>query len=225
MRGVVLGLLAALSFVGVVHGAPDAGSRAVQECLAGCDSAESDTDRATCRITCEEKQNAKEQPDVVKWEREELKGGSPDPNVARGSKTTVTEISPSGTKTRIIEDKKRGITPPRRARSLSGLAYAVCQTRCEAISRFGDRATCRLGCAEREYRRRSRLSNTPARPKPAPKASSPEPAASSRPDRACSSKCLRAASACRDRCSGHGSDLSTCELQCDQTLASCERHC
>ena len=224
MRGVVFGLLATLSFVGVVHGAPDAGSRAVRECLAGCDAAESDTDRATCRITCEERQNAKEQPDVVKWEREELKGGSPDPNVARGSKTTVTEISPSGTKTRVIEEKKGGITPPKRTRSLSGLAYAVCQTRCEAISRFGDRAICRLGCSEREYRRRSALSRSTARPKSAPK-TTPKPAASSKPDRACASKCLRSASACRDRCTGHGSDRSTCELQCDETLATCERHC
>lgn len=236
MRGIALGVTAALALLlgsglgqaRAQGAAPDAGSQSVEACLRGCDASDSDTDRATCRITCEERQNAKEQPDIVKWSREELKGGSPDPTVERGSTTTITEISPSGTKTKVIKDpgKPGAKTAARRPFVPVGLVYTHCQSRCEAKSAFGDRAQCRLRCAEKEFRRRTRAN----RPKPRPyqaveRASKPTPSSKtkSKPSRACTSKCLRAAATCQDRC--RGSDRSTCVLHCDQTLATCERRC
>jgi hypothetical protein len=174
MHGALLGLTGALVLAwGAAEATATEPSRdaELQRCLRSCDDSDSATDRATCRITCEEKVDAKEQPDVIEWHREELKGGSPDPTVERGSTTTTTTTTPKGKTTTVTRDG-RPARPATSSRAAPGadsfystsLVYAHCQSRCEVHTDLADRAACRLGCTGQELFRRRAVRTPAARP-------------------------------------------------------------
>ena len=202
----------------------------IEACRRSCDAAESSTDQATCRIQCEEKSRAKDAPDVIRWERTELRGGSPDPAAPRGSTTTITTVTPRGTTTRVEGD---GPAPPASSarRGLDGsrgssgppARLAQCQTSCAAERTLVRRETCRARCLRDPWSRTvaapSRSTAGSSRPAVAPSRPAPSP------DPGCHPACERRASTCRDGCTGSGSDAETCRLTCDQLASRCRERC
>src|SRR5690606_6152499 len=53
---------------------PAAHDDALAQCLASCDQAGSETDQATCRLTCQEEDWAPKEPNITRWKKTELLG-------------------------------------------------------------------------------------------------------------------------------------------------------
>lgn len=194
----------------------------LKQCLAGCDG--SDTDAATCRLQCREQEEAKRSPDVIRWRKEVLEGGSPDPSVQGGETTTTEVITPGGTSTTTEHTPSRGTPAPPRAPELrrgSSPSAARCQVMCDGHGAVERRLTCRFGCWQDERTRRIAI----VRKGVGPKKTSKSAAAPAKTSPACRDRCLQQAQRCKQSCEAEGSNQATCRLQCDQALGPCERDC
>src|SRR5688572_9559904 len=89
--------------VGLV--APDTDD-ALAACLRKCGDTSSGTDEETCRLQCRQRSEST----IKEWKRTELKGGSPDPKVERGSTTTTVERDARGTRTTVTRTDGDGRT-------------------------------------------------------------------------------------------------------------------
>lgn len=220
--GRVLGFFVALAL-------GPSGASELQRCLDGCDASASDTDRATCRLQCREKEEAKDSPDVVRWHTEELKGGSPDPNVRGGKTTTTTVVTPRGTETTTkTETTPTAGTSVARQPALDRVSamYSKCQLMCEGHDAVGPRASCRTRCGVHERRRKIAIvSSHGDAPHAAPRSARQRRRAARPGSQSCRESCVDRANRCRDACTGDGSNQATCELQCDQSMGACERRC
>src|SRR5690606_5275914 len=125
---------------------PAAHDDALAQCLASCDQAGSETDQATCRLTCQEEDWAPKEPNITRWKKTELLGGSPDPSVEGGSTTQVVETTGRGRTQTRTETTGRSAAPSSQARPAAGaptLARLRCQTPCALEASIARRASCR----------------------------------------------------------------------------------
>lgn len=144
-------------------------------CLESCKTIESETDRQTCRLQCDQQDPDRETGGVTKWHTEERKGGAP-PGSAHelegGSTTTVETTTPGGARsTTTTQTNKRGTTvtrdavtdkttaatpavrtdrPVARNQGAAGpwIVLASCQERCNPDTAPLRRATCKLQCLD-----------------------------------------------------------------------------
>ena len=90
-----------------------------------------------------------------------------------------------------------------------------CAQQCASEPAGDDRETCIATCEYRGERSRTELKGTRRIGADGAKANTT----------ACANTCAAQASACIGACSGTGSDVTTCRLQCEQRQTSCARKC
>jgi hypothetical protein len=182
---------------------------ALAACLRECGETSSGTDEETCRLQCRQRSEST----MKTWKRTELKGGSPDPNVERGSTTTTVETGPQGTTTTITKsdgegratvERVEGAVPVATAKRLQAWCWVGCSTR----RSIGARTSCRATCP--------RVTEVVVK----------EPEAARKPDPAtCSSACSSKARSCHAACPSRNADRATCTLQCNEAETACRKRC
>jgi hypothetical protein len=233
--------MAAVAFVAASAPSDPAPSRLgeVEACLRTCEAHDDATDRATCRLQCEEKVHAKDEPNIIRWKRTETIRGGFDGEAPRKEQTTTTTTStPRGPSKTTTTSTKPPAASPVRPPSPSPIrsrrdALAGCQAQCDRVVADDARAQCKLKCLRDPYG-----SLTAGKPSPpvvgAPPGGTPRPVSKptavveskgSTEAAACRSGCGQRADGCRDGCVGQGADRSTCELQCDQIASRCHDDC
>lgn len=182
---------------------------ALTACLRECGETSSGTDEETCRLQCRQRSEST----MKTWKRTELKGGSPDPNVERGSTTTTVEKGPHGTTTTVTKTDGDGNTTVERVDGAMPLSttrrlQAWCWVGCSTQRSIGARTSCRAECPRVKEA-------VVTKPEATPK---PDPAA-------CSRACSGSARSCHAACPSRNADRATCTLQCNEAEAACRKRC